>query len=238
MLQRAHHVLAFIMHFYVHSIPESGDLVPTSIPRTIAVPLLSVSRSLGIAPVLTYADTVLWNAYPLNPELPLSATNMGFLHLFSGTPDEAEFYRISACIELRTVELLHIIEDFHGYPDLTDNATLIKISRDLQRVEALIRDLTDIVEGIRAGCDPHTFHWKVRPWFNGSDSSGPNSPGWVFEGVNNSESLDVSGPSGGQSSAMHALDVWLDIDHRLSQRRQPAPSAENKRAEVGFMERM
>ena len=191
-----------------------------------------------MVPVLTYADTVLWNTYPLNAELPLSTTNMGFLHLFSGTPDETEFYRISACVELRTVDLLRIIANFHSYLDLTSEEAPIKISRDLHQVEALIRDLTDIVEGVRAGCDPHTFYWKVRPWLNGSDSSGPDSPRWVFEGIENSRSLDTSGPSGGQSSAMHAIDVWLDIDHRLSQRGQPAPSAENRRAEVGFMERM
>lgn len=226
------------MHFYVHSIPENGDSVPTSIPRIIAIPLMAVSKSLGIAPILTYADTVLWNAFPLNPELPISSTNMGFRHLFTGLPDEAEFYRVSAAVELRAVEVLHIIEDFNNYPDLSDNATIFKIAKDLQRVEALTGDLTGIIESVRAGCDPHTFHWKVRQWFNGSDSAGPNSPGWIFEGVDDSERLDLSGPSGGQSSAMHTLDVWLDIDHRLSQRRQPAPSTENKRSELGFMERM
>lgn len=212
--------------------------MPTVIPKTIAVPLVAISKALGTAPVLTFGDTILWNAYPLNPELPLSQTNMGFMHSFTGLPDEAEFYRVNAGVELRGVELLHIIEDFNSYPDLTDNATIIKIARDLQRVETLIHDLTDIIESVRANSDPHTFYWKARPWFNGSDSSGPNSPGWIFEGVDETERLDVSGPSGGQSTAMHALDIWLDIDHRLSQRRHPAPSSDNKRAESGFMERM
>ena len=50
--------------------------------------------------------------------------------------------------------------------------------------------------------------------------------------------LDLSGPSAGQSSVMHALDLFLDIDHKLRQRRYPAPSEANKRADHGFMERM
>ena len=45
--------------------------------------------------------------------------------------------------------------------------------------------------------------------------------------------------SAGQSSVMHALDAFLDIDHALKQTRLPAPSAENRRtAASGFMERM
>lgn len=37
---------------------------------------------------------------------------------------------------------------------------------------------------------------------------------------------------------MHALDIFLDVDHKLVHHRQPAPSEANKKAEHGFMERM
>ncbi|KAI5119939.1 hypothetical protein M0805_002128 [Coniferiporia weirii] len=238
MLQRAHLVLTFLMHFYVHSTPPAGTTAPFVIPKTLAIPLTRVSKLLGIAPVLTYADTVLWNASLINPELPMTLDNIHFQHLFSGTEDEEEFYRTSASVELRGVELLNIIEEFHSLPNVTDNSAIWKIARDLQRVTNLIGELSDITQGVRAGCDPHVFHWNVRPWFNGSDAGGPTSPGWVFEGVGESERLDVSGPSGGQSSTVHTLDIWLDIDHKLSQRRHPAPSEDNKKAEHGFMERM
>jgi len=56
--------------------------------------------------------------------------------------------------------------------------------------------------------------------------------------VGDSDTLDLSGPSAGQSSVMHALDIFLDIDHKLKDRRSPAPSANNKKADLGFMERM
>lgn len=238
MLQRAHLVLAYLTHYYVHSIPPSGNSSPVVIPKTIAVPFVTVSKILGIAPVLTYADTVLWNAYPINSALPMTLDNMRFEHLFSGTDDEVEFYRASAGVELRAVELLNIIEEFHSLPNVTDAASVWKISRDLQRVASLIEELSDIVQSVRAGCDPHVFYWNIRPWFNGADSNGPDSYGWAYEGASNSEMLDVSGPSGGQSTAIHALDIWLDIDHKLGQKRQPVPNEDNKKADHGFMERM
>ena len=55
------------------------------IPKTLAIPLVTVSRILGIAPILTFADTILWNAYPMNPALPMTLDNLHFEHLFSGT---------------------------------------------------------------------------------------------------------------------------------------------------------
>lgn len=238
MLQRAHLVLAFLTHFYVHSIPPSVTQMPVVIPRTLAVPFVTVSKILGIAPVLTYADTVLWNAYPTNPELPMTLDNMRFEHLFSGTEDEEEFYRASAGVELRGVELLNIIEEYHSLPNVSDETSIWKISRDLQRVASLVEELGDVVQSVRAGCDPHVFHWSIRPWFCGADASGPTSQGWIFEGVNETDKLDLSGPSGGQSTLMHTLDVWLDIDHKLAKKRYPAPTDDNKKADKGFMDRM
>ncbi|EJD02196.1 Indoleamine 2,3-dioxygenase [Fomitiporia mediterranea MF3/22] len=236
--ERAHLVLTFLTHFYVHSIPPSGPSMPIVVPRTLAVPLVTVSRILGIAPVLTYADTVLWNAYPINSELPMTLDNLRFEHFFSGTEDEAEFYRASAGVELRGVELLNIIEEINSLRNVTDEAAVWKIARDLQRVASLIEELGDILQSVRAGCDPHVFYWSIRPWFCGADANGPASAGWIYEGVDDSDKLDLSGPSGGQSTMMHTLDVWLDIDHKLAKKRYPAPSEENKKADHSFMNRM
>jgi len=64
LLRRAHHVLTFLLSFYAHSHPRlapGAPRAPLRIPASIAVPLSTVSRAIGIAPVVTYADTVLWN---------------------------------------------------------------------------------------------------------------------------------------------------------------------------------
>lgn len=237
-LQRAHQVLAYLTHYYVHSMPQSDVLKPKIIPKTLAIPLVAVSHQLEIAPVLCYADVVLWNLYPINPELPISVDNMRFRHLFSRTIDEDTFYRASAASELRAVEFLQIIEEFNHLPATSDITTISKISRDLQRVTSIINDLDNIMRNVLVDCDPQVFYWKIRPWYNGADADGPSSPGWIYEGVDTSSNLQLSGPSAGQSSVFHVMDVWLDIDHKLKQRRYPEPSAENKRVNHSFMERM
>ncbi|KAF9052831.1 Indoleamine 2,3-dioxygenase [Panaeolus papilionaceus] len=235
--QRAHMVLAWLVHFYVHSMPRSPEEAAV-VPRSLSVPLMAISRHLGFAPVLTFADTVLWNWELERPDQPLSADNMRFLNVFSGTDDERNFYRASAYAELSGVEILNIIDSFQSQPSPTDFPSISKIARDLTRLASVIDDISEIIQSVRPTCDPHIFYWDIRPWFEGSDAKGPTDPGWIYEGFEDSEDLDLSGPSAGQSSVMHALDIFLDVDHKLRQRRFPAPSAENKRADHGFMERM
>ena len=237
-LQRAHLVLAFLVHFYVHSIPPSNPKGHVVVPKTLAVPLVTVSRKLGIAPVLTYADTVLWNMVPINPSLPLDLGNIRFAHTFSGTDDENQFYVSSAGVEIRGTEFLQIIEEYNVLPNVTDVNAISKINRSLARAANIIDELNDIVQSVRAGCDPHTFYWQIRPWYRGSDADGPTSPGWIYGGVPESETLDLSGPSAGQSTVIHAIDAWFDIDHKLRQKQHPMPSEENKQADHSFMERM
>ncbi|KAJ7940212.1 Indoleamine 2,3-dioxygenase [Mycena leptocephala] len=238
LLQRAHLVLAWLVHYYVHSAPPSSEDVAFVVPKSLAIPLVAVSRHLGIAPVLTFADTVLWNWELVDASLPVSIDNMRFVNLFSGTEDERNFYTTSARAEFRGIEMLRIIDEYNNLPNLSDLTSISKVARDLGRLTGIINDISDIIQGVRAVVDPHVFYWDLRPWFEGSDAKGPGAPGWIYEGVPNSDKLDLSGPSAGQSSVMHALDIFLDVDHKLRQRRYPAPSDGNKRADHGFMDRM
>lgn len=215
--------------------PPSEDASRVVVPKSLAIPLVQVSRTLGFAPVLTFADTVLWNWELVEASQPFSADNMRFVNLFSGTTDESNFYLASARAELRGVEMLSIIDDYNNLPNVTDLTSVTKVARDLTRLAGIIEDISEIIQSVRPTCDPHVFYWDIRPWFEGRGVSGPE---WVYEGVADSDSLDLSGPSAGQSSVMHALDIFLDIDHKLRQKRLPAPSDSNKRADLGFMERM
>lgn len=57
LLRRAHVLLSFLGHAHIHS--DFPTL--STVPAPIAVPWIQVSDRLGLPPVLTYADTVLWN---------------------------------------------------------------------------------------------------------------------------------------------------------------------------------
>jgi indoleamine 2,3-dioxygenase len=237
-LQKAHLVLAFLLHFYVHSIPLDGSHAAIHIPRPIAVPIVAVSKELGMPPVMTFADTVLWNWDLVHPDQPLSADNIRYVNLFSGTEAERAFYASSGAVELKGVEMLQVIESFHSMPNVTDRACVTKIARDLARLKRIVDDLTEIFGTIRETVDPEEFHWHCRPWWCGSGKAASSTPQWIYEGVSPNDTQDLAGPSAGQSSVMHALDIFLDIDHKLAQKRTPAPSESNKQADTGFMERM
>ncbi|OCH92108.1 Indoleamine 2,3-dioxygenase [Obba rivulosa] len=236
-LQRAHMVLACTMHFYVHSLPPEEKEPRVRIPRSLAVPLVEISKLLRIAPVLTFADVVLWNWELVDPSLPLSSQNIKYEDLFSGVETERQFYMISAAVELKGVEMLKIFEDFYNIPDPTAFPAIGKIASDLVQLKKIIEELTEIFRLIRTTLDPNVFYWVVRLWWSGAKNT-PSKIEWLFEGVPNSAVLDIGGGSAGQSSVMHALDIFLDVDHKLEKKRTPAPSANNQKSELGFMERM
>jgi indoleamine 2,3-dioxygenase len=156
-------------------------------------------------------------------------------HTFSTTSAESNFHIVSAKAELRGVEILRIIEDYAQLPDYADIHAVSKTAKDLRRLATVVQDLTDILQNVKDSVDPYSFYWEVRPWFRGSECG---TPKWIYDGVPDSDSLDLAGPSAGQSTVMHAIDVFLDVDHEQRQKRSPAPSEENKKADRGFMERM
>ncbi|KIK66532.1 hypothetical protein GYMLUDRAFT_157717 [Collybiopsis luxurians FD-317 M1] len=234
-LQRAHVVLTWLVQYYVHSLPPNVEA--KRVPASLAVPLIEVSRMLGIAPVLTFSDTVTWNWELIHPGNPVTIDNMAVVHTFSGREDEQHFYLVQAAIELHGVQILHIIEEYIKISD-ADEPTIAKIAGYLAELTMIIEEITNLIQSIRTGCDPRVFHSDMRPWFNGNDAKGPSDPGWIYEGVDPGapELNYLSGPSGGQSTVMHALDLFLDIDHAVVG--ASSTKVVNKQPDSGFMERM
>lgn len=231
-LRRAHLTLTYIMHFYVHS-AHHDTTIPINIPAGISIPLVAVSRELGIPPILTYADTVLWN-WKLNSTEPSTSingwsrngnlmapfaapsTDISTRTSFTGTPDENHFYMTSAWIELRGVEALSVMRRILDETFLSDAVAARRVTNYLTRLARVVEDITQLIIDVRKHCDPAVFYDKVRPWFHGA--SAHTGMGWSFEGVELSnrekEAWGVlGGPSAGQSSLVHALDVFLGVDH-------------------------
>ncbi|EMD31468.1 hypothetical protein CERSUDRAFT_119688 [Gelatoporia subvermispora B] len=220
LLRRAHHVLAWVMHFYVHTIPLSAPEI--RIPPPVTLPLLQVSSQLQLPPVLTYSDDVLYNwAFRVPPppdsfRPPVPALdNLRCLTLFTGTRDEEEFYLSSARIELRGVHALGLMRAMMDEAFIGDATALRRITALLHDLARVIGELTRILGAVREGCDPRVFYDEIRPWFKGADSD-PQKRRWVFEGMERDPALkyppELSGPSAGQSSLIHALDVFLGVD--------------------------
>lgn len=218
LLRRAHLVLAWIMHFYIRTLPPSTEDI--RIPSPITVPLLQVSSHLQLPPVLTYSDDVLYNwalkkPVALTYESPTPALdNLRCLRLFTGTTDEEEFYLASARIELQGVRALSLMRATMDEAFVGDAIAIQRISTYLHHLAEVIADMTKTLLAVRDGCDPMTFYNDIRPWFRGADSDVGRR--WVFEGLELDPELkeptELSGPSAGQSSIIHALDIFLGVD--------------------------
>lgn len=205
------------MHFYVRTLPPTTQEI--RIPPPITVPLLQVSSHLQLPPVLTYSDDVLYNwafknAVP-SYESPVPALdNLRCLTSFTGTKDEEEFYLSSARIELQGVPALSLMRATMDEAFVGDDIATQRISTYLRHLADVIAELTKTLLSVREGCDPEVFYNEIRPWFRGADSDVGKK--WIFEGLELDPELkeptEVSGPSAGQSSLVHALDIFLGVD--------------------------
>ena len=206
------------MHFYARTLPSTTHDI--RIPPPITVPLLQVSSHLQLPPVLTYSDDVLYN-WALKVPVPMTfispapaLDNLKCLTLFTGTRDEEEFYLSSARIELRGVEALSLMRATMDEAFVGDSIAIQRITTYLHSLADVIGDLTKLLLSVREGCDPQVFYNEIRPWFRGADSDKERK--WVFEGMELDKDLkpptELSGPSAGQSSLVHALDVFLGVD--------------------------
>jgi indoleamine 2,3-dioxygenase len=227
LLRRAHHVLAWDMHFYIHSLPPDAEI---RIPPPITVPLLEVCIQLQLPPVITYSDDVLYNwALKVPSTEPTPALdNLRCLTLFTGKRDEEEFYLASARIELRGVDALEIMRATMDELFVGDDLAARRITRYLHSLVRVIDDLARLLLSMREGCEPETFYHEIRPWFNGADSG---SHKWTFEGLDRHPELafptELSGPSAAQSSLVHSLDAFLGINHTPSPPSSSSPSTPN-----------
>ena len=222
---------------------ELAGKFSTTVPAAIAVPWVQLSQKLDLPPVLTYATTVLWNWAYIDPTKGLTLDNLRILETFTRTKSEEHFFLTSLLIEVRGVEALELMRVSLDEAFVGDRLARRRIAFYLRRLAEVIVELKKLLHDVRTDCDPTVFYWGIRPWFRGSDAPEAGElPGWHFEGVDpTGVRRSFSGPSAGQSSLIHAIDVFLDVDHT---RRKPRVSssgrngAESRGADATFMERM
>ena len=214
LLRRGHQVLAWIMHFYIHSLPPSE---PVRIPPPISLPLLQISAQLQLPPLLTYSDSVLynWHLNTADPDTLPSQSTIQCHTTFTSTSDEAEFYLVSARIELEAVQALDLMRATMDEAFVGDDIAIRRITQYLHQLANVIRHMKLLLLDIKTKCNPDIFYHQIRPWLRGEDSQTDRK--WIFEGIDQDPSLvqpvELSGPSAGQSSIVQALDIFLGINH-------------------------
>ncbi|KAI0273961.1 hypothetical protein BGY98DRAFT_1118691 [Russula aff. rugulosa BPL654] len=210
LLRRSHHVLAWTMHFYIHSLPPEAEI---RIPAPITVPLLQICVQLELPPVITYSDDVLYNwALKVPSTEPTPALdNLRCLTLFTGTRDEEEFYLASARIELRGVDALEIMRATMDELFVGDTLAARRITRYLQSLVRVLDDLARLLLAVRDGCDPDVFYHVIRPWFNGADSG---SKKWTFEGLDDDTGTALRVPAELSAPFLSRMRAYMPRHHR------------------------
>ncbi|SCV72380.1 BQ2448_3917 [Microbotryum intermedium] len=208
LLRRAHVVLTYLAHFYTHAVYPYD----THVPSTVSVPLVEISKSLGLPPILTYSDTVLWNWHLIDRSLGIRADNMAITTTFTSSDSEKAFFFLSILCELHGPTILRSMSSTLDEAFFADRIALVRIAGHLDSIASALDELALLLSEstrgafgpapVRASISAPVFYWEIRPWFNGGR--------WMYEGVGE---LEYGGPSAGQSSLVHAVDLFLGIDH-------------------------
>lgn len=186
-------------------------------------------------------------ADPCATQEPGSDVGVAINETFTGLDSECWFYLGSLRVELCGVRALELMRRSLDEVFMSDELAADRVAGYLTLLAAEVDRMAHAFTKISNGCVPEEFYWAIRPWFRGSDAS-VDGRGWVFEGVGEPVhdptrpgGIDyprrhVAGPSAGQSSLIHALDAFLDVDHGHGRVRS-RHGAENRGKET-FMERM
>ena len=154
---------------------------------------------------------------------------------FTNTRSEEQFYVISALCEIAGAEALRLMRQSLDELFLGDAKAIKRLTVYLRKLAAQIDRIGDITLSMIHEVDPEDFYHLIRPWFRGGDADGPQSAGWAFLGCEDETSESAaenmssssysspsgtstrgrlfSGPSAGQSSLIHAIDIFLTVDH-------------------------
>ena len=238
------------MHFYINTLSPSAPII---IPRSISLPLLEVSNKLVLPPILTYSDDVLYNwkykdTVKVGSSTLPTASNIIIQTTFTSTVSEEHFYLVPAYMELRGAAALTILSLIMDEVYVRDSIAISRISIYLQHVAHIVDELTVILMTMKEKCDPEVFYHQVRPWIKGQDSM-DGGRRWKFEGVGEPgyEHLkhptddQLHGPSAGQSSLIHAIDIFLGINNHTTTSPESGVSQKGKENEgqsfLGMMQR-
>ncbi|KXN87278.1 Indoleamine 2,3-dioxygenase [Leucoagaricus sp. SymC.cos] len=161
LLRRAHHVLTYMLQFYDQTVPPTEQIM---IPRSLAVPLLQVSKYLQVPPIITYFDITIFNWRSIQP-LPdgslLGAHCLQALTTFTSTSDEEEFHLLSTRIQLRGAEALELLRLATERAFGSDDSAVDQAAQYLERAAAVIQDLREIMLSVKGRIDPEIFYNEI-----------------------------------------------------------------------------
>ncbi|KID77655.1 Indoleamine 2,3-dioxygenase [Metarhizium guizhouense ARSEF 977] len=201
--------LAFISQAYIRGGETPGD-VRAHLPPQLAIPLVHISKRLGLQPVISYAATCLWNFRCESNNLSKPEC-LETLVTFTGTESESWFYRISIAIEARGAAVLPALVHALQAAGKCDYEPLVPALCELQ---SCIKDIIHLLQRMSERCDPMVFYNRIRPFLAGSQNVAEFPTGVFYDrGNQEGEWKQLRGGSNGQSTLLQVFDKVLSIDH-------------------------
>lgn len=161
-------------------------------------------------------------------------SNVTITTTFTDSASERAFFLLSLFCEMHGPAILRLMSATLDEAFFADRVALGRISSYLLQIASSIDELTKLMHDATKGSFghatqariiPEVFYWEIRPWFNGGK--------WTYQGVrsdngtSDSTEMEWGGPSAGQSSLVHAIDLFLGVDHSPRPARAP-PSTETE----------
>ncbi|XP_058971059.2 indoleamine 2,3-dioxygenase 2 [Pocillopora verrucosa] len=205
--KRAQLVLTCISHAYVWCKGERG--VAKILPKSLAVPWVSVAKHLDIPPVLTHSTFALYNWRYIDPKRPFSMENIELSVNITGSQTEEGFLKVPLQMEA---------EFGKGCFSITSGQKAV-VNNDTEGVLKALMSLKETIVQLKKSflriydvCDPEEFYNELRIYLSGWLNNPALPDGLIYEGVSEMP-LQYYGGSAAESSIFHTLDAVLGVLH-------------------------
>lgn len=189
---------SFIQSAYVHSQKTS----PFSICRNIAKPMVSISKILGVRPILPYFAYTLNNWRRKDLQGPIKVDNLELIQTFIRDSDQSWFNLIHVDIENEAGPGIRNLWDTMLWANLKD-APGVEFS--MFNVIQSIKNMIAVMKRMPEGTSPNTYY-KIRPWIMFFENV-------VYEDVDEFENKPQTfpGQTGAQTSIFQSFEAGLQM---------------------------
>jgi len=198
--------------FLVQAYVWGAEPPASSLPPSLAIPMVALADRLGQQPLLQYSGYVLDNWGMLDPAKGVSLDNIYMLQKFASGTDEAWFVLVHVAIEARAGAALAL---YGPLIEAAANGDADQAQALLGRIVAIWAEINALFDRMPEQCDPYIYFRRVRPYIHGWKDNPALGAGVVYRGVERFGEAPQAfrGQTGSQSSIVPSMDALLGVGH-------------------------
>jgi indoleamine 2,3-dioxygenase len=198
--------------FLVQAYVWGAEAPATSLPRSLAIPIVALADRLGQQPLLQYSGYVLDNWGMLDPAKAVSLDNIYMIQKFAAGTDEAWFVLVHVAIEAKAGAALAL---FGPLIEAAANGDAALAEGLLGQMVAIWAEINALFDRMPEQCDPYIYFRRVRPYIHGWKDNPALGEGITYRGVERfgEEPQAFRGQTGSQSSIVPSMDALLGVGH-------------------------